>query len=63
MLDKICGTCRFHRQDDNFEEDYICCNDASDMCADWTAYDDSCDQWEGKENDLLKKMEQRLGDK
>ena len=52
---------KHHKPDENFAEDYICCNDNSDNCADWTDYNDVCDEWEGKDNELLKRMEDKLG--
>jgi hypothetical protein len=41
--DKICGTCKWHSRDG---EDWICVNGDSDHRADWTGYDDTCDEWE-----------------
>lgn len=49
---KCCGTCKYHRKDETFaefircQEDWICCNDKSEYYADWTEYEDVCDDWE-----------------
>lgn len=49
MQNECCGNCRYHKNDDTFPEDYICVNDASEHCADWTDYKDYCYEWEGRE--------------
>lgn len=46
--DKCCGTCKYHRYDD-IGDDWVCVNDQSEYYADWIEYDDSCDEWEGRE--------------
>lgn len=46
--DKCCGTCKYHKPDDDFPEDWICCNDKSENVADWTDFEDVCDQYEEK---------------
>jgi len=49
MENKICGTCKWHYQCADFPEDFICVCGKSDYCTDWTGYNDTCDEWEGKE--------------
>lgn len=44
MTDKCCGTCRYHRK--NEWEEWYCHNPESDYYTDYTAYDDSCYDWE-----------------
>lgn len=41
-----CGTCRWHRRD--YAGDWVCCNDQSENLSDWTDYEDSCEEWEGR---------------
>ena len=47
--EKICGTCKWHRPDDTFPCDWVCVNSDSDNCADYTEYEDTCDEWEGRD--------------
>lgn len=42
---KFCGTCKWHKRAIN---DWICTNDNSEYCADYTGYNDTCDEWEGR---------------
>ena len=46
--EKICGTCAYHKRDENFEDDWMCVNDESEFCADWTQYNDRCAEWEAR---------------
>ena len=47
LLDEeICGTCKWHHKDEM--DDWMCVNNNSEYCADWTSYTDSCDDWEPK---------------
>ena len=57
---RCCGSCRWHKPDDYYGNDWMCCNAESDNCADWTSYNDSCDQWEGRD-DTLKRLRDKLG--
>lgn len=44
-MDKCCGTCKYHL----FEKvsfGFVCVNGDSEYCADWTDYNDSCEEWE-----------------
>lgn len=44
---EICGTCIYHQYED-VTDGWVCVNDQSEYCADWTDYNDSCECWEGK---------------
>lgn len=46
MDKQICGNCKYGSYDKM--QGYVCVNDESDYCADWTEYDHTCDYWEGK---------------
>lgn len=48
MREEICGTCKWHQLEDE-ESGYVCTNPDSDNRADWTEYEDSCEEWEEKE--------------
>ena len=43
---RCCGTCRYHEYED---VDYVCTNEESDYYSDWTDYDVTCADWEGKD--------------
>lgn len=43
---KICGTCKWCRQDDFFNDDWICVNADSEYCTDYTDYTNTCEEWE-----------------
>ncbi len=47
---KCCGTCKYH-EFENINDGYVCVNDKSENFADWTEYNDSCEEWEGKNDD------------
>lgn len=42
---KCCGTCRWH-QHEYVDDGWVCVNDISEYCTDWTDYEWSCDEWE-----------------
>lgn len=44
---KVCGTCKYH-QFENVDDGYMCVNDESEYLSDWTEYNDSCSEWEGR---------------
>lgn len=47
--EKCCGTCKYHYHDkDMLDWDYICVNDSSDNCSEYTMYDDYCEEWEDR---------------
>ena len=48
MAEKICGECRWHCRDDSHPSDWLCTNNDSDYCAEYTGYEDSCGCWEGR---------------
>lgn len=43
--DKVCGTCKYHQYED-ITDGWVCVNDESEYLADWTMFDDSCEEWE-----------------
>jgi hypothetical protein len=43
--EKICGHCKWHIHED-ITDGWVCSNNRSDYVADWTEYDDSCDDFE-----------------
>lgn len=45
--EKRCGTCKWH-QHESIDDGWICANDESEYCTDWTEYDDWCQDWENK---------------
>ena len=59
MTEKICGTCIHHKHIyTNFKKErgeiiiddgWVCINDNSANAGCYTAYDDTCDDWEEKE--------------
>lgn len=44
-MEKNCKNCWYHRHE-YISDGYVCVNADSDMCADWTEDDFSCDKWE-----------------
>lgn len=47
---KCCGTCRWHSHED-ISDGWVCVNDESDYCTDWTDYDHCCEDWEEREEE------------
>ena len=47
-MDKCCGTCAYHRYDE-LTDDWVRSNDMSENYADYTDYNDSCIDWEERE--------------
>lgn len=45
---KVCGTCKYH-QFESVDEGYVCVNDESEYVADWTEFNHTCPDWEGRE--------------
>ena len=39
-----CGNCKWRQYD--IIDGWVCVNDQSDFCTDWTDYDWCCDEWE-----------------
>ena len=52
MKEKCCNNCRKH---DDFT--WVCFNGDSEHCADFRCLDDSCECWEGVENDRTRSKE------
>ena len=48
MEERICGECRHHLFDAE-SEDWVCENPESENHGSWTGYEDSCEEWEGRE--------------
>lgn len=48
MDEQICGTCKWHYHE-SIDDGWVCVNADSRYCADWTEYNDSCEEWEGKQ--------------
>lgn len=48
MTEQICGTCKWHKHED-IDDGWVCVNDRSDYCTDWTEYEDTCEDWEERE--------------
>ena len=49
-MKKCCGTCKWHSHED-ISDGYVCVNDESEYCTDWTDYDHCCEDWEGRDED------------
>ena len=49
-MKECCGTCRWHEYD-TYGQDYSCVNDDSENAGYYTGYNDTCDEWEGKDED------------
>ena len=45
MKKEICGECKWHKYEE-IDRGYVCTNDKSDYCTDWTEYNDTCEEWE-----------------
>ena len=45
--EKICGMCDWHSHE-NISDGWVCVNNDSDYCADWTEYNHVCDEWEAR---------------
>ena len=43
--EKGCGNCRWHTQEAGTRE-WLCDNEDSDYCMDYTGYEDCCSEWE-----------------
>lgn len=54
---ECCGTCKWHRHED-IDDGWVCVNDMSDQCAEWTDYDMYCDQYEPRDfrEELLERL-------
>ena len=45
---EICGNCKYHQYED-MSQGWVCCKNESEYCADWTEYNDTCENSEEKE--------------
>lgn len=48
-MKEICGNCKYHTFE-SVDSGYVCANPDSEYCADWTEYNDSCEDFEVKDN-------------
>ena len=44
---EVCGTCKYHCHEE-VDEGWVCVNDRSEYFADWTEYNYTCEEWEGR---------------
>lgn len=42
---KCCHNCKYHQHED-ITDGWICVNGDSEYIADWTEFDDTCEDWE-----------------
>ena len=47
---EVCGYCKYSKQELPFG-DYYCTNEKSDAYGCENMYDDSCEEWQGKEDE------------
>lgn len=45
--EKCCGTCKWHKHE-RIDDGWVCTNPDSHCCADWTEYNDWCQEWEDR---------------
>jgi len=47
MRDRVqcCGTCKYHEHE-SVDDGWVCVNEQSRYCADWTEYDDICEEYD-----------------
>ncbi len=45
--ERCCGTCKWHQYDDS-GDDLVCANSGSEYWADYTDYEDGCEEWESR---------------
>lgn len=48
--EECCGTCKYHKPDGTWPDDWVCVNPDSEHCADWTEYSDTCECYEPRKN-------------
>ena len=44
---KCCGNCRWHTKE-ALTDDWLCDNEESDNCMDYTEFHDICESWEAR---------------
>lgn len=42
---RICGNCKYHVHEE-IDDGWVCTNEQSRYCTDWTEYEDSCEDFE-----------------
>lgn len=47
-MEQICANCKWHKHE-SVDDGWVCVNADSEYCADWTDFDHSCEDWEGRE--------------
>ena len=47
-IDKCCGYCKYHIYEKE-SQGWVCCNDQSEYLADWTEFNDRCEEFEKRE--------------
>ena len=45
MSREICGECKYHTYEP-IDRGWVCTNDESDYCTEWTDYTDTCEKFE-----------------
>ena len=45
--EQCCGTCRHHVHED-VDDGWVCVNQGSIYCTEWTEYDNCCEVWEAR---------------
>lgn len=50
MSEKNCGHCAYHKKDSKKKE-WMCVNERSDSCGEYTAFTERCPGFEGREDD------------
>lgn len=45
---KVCGTCKYHQFED-ISDGWVCVNNESEYVSDWTEFNHTCPDWEGRE--------------
>lgn len=48
---KECGSCKYNKRDWDHSEDFYCENEESENYGASTFYDDTCNEWEKKEQE------------
>lgn len=48
MEERNCGHCAYHKKDG---KDWMCVNERSDSCGDYTRFTEHCPDFEGREDD------------
>ena len=46
---ECCLKCKYHRPDDTFSADWVCCNPDSEFFADYTEAEDTCENFRERE--------------